>query len=56
MPAHVDPVILSHNHRQQPRALASPVEVLGANVPSSYWPSYHIGGVVTGDLGVVWCL
>jgi SnoaL-like domain len=24
-------------------------------VQSSYWTPYDIGGVVTGDLGVVWC-
>jgi ketosteroid isomerase-like protein len=27
----------------------------GANVQSSYWTPYGIGGAVTGDLAVVWC-
>jgi hypothetical protein len=27
----------------------------GANVQSSYWAPYDIGGAVTGDLAVVWC-
>jgi ketosteroid isomerase-like protein len=27
----------------------------GANVQSSYWTPYDIGGAVTGDLAVVWC-
>ena len=27
----------------------------GQNVASTYWTPFDIGGVVTGDLGVVWC-
>jgi len=27
----------------------------GRNVASTYWTPFDIGGVVTGDLGVVWC-
>ncbi len=27
----------------------------GANVQSSYWTPYDIGGTVNGDLAVVWC-
>src|ERR1700691_4058016 len=27
----------------------------GGQVRSSYWTPFDVGGVVTGDLGVVWC-
>jgi ketosteroid isomerase-like protein len=27
----------------------------GQNVASTYWTPFDMGGVVTGDLGVVWC-
>ena len=27
----------------------------GGNVQSTYWTPFDIGGVVTGDIGVVWC-